>query len=130
MTMAETARAALRDLPIGARFRYTDRHREGDGSGFDDVSGKTTEPFVAVKTWGKHRQRYLAGGETGPLLDWPGDRHGLWHHLTPVEVMETPPTAGKQCTRSAAGCILGLPSEICACGVCPECQPSTENGNG
>jgi hypothetical protein len=83
------ARMFLKDMGVGAGFTYTDRHRESDGSGFDDTSlgkviGHTTEKYVAVKTWGKKRQRYLAGGEPGPLLDWPGDRHSLWHELTAV----------------------------------------------
>ncbi len=93
MTSPEIRRY-LRDLPVGAQFRFIDTHREGDGSGFDDmqdgrVIGKTTEPYVAVKTWNKRRQRLLEGGEAGPLLEWPGDRHGLWHELTTVIVSES-----------------------------------------
>lgn len=87
-------RALLRDLPVGTQFRYVDKSREGDGSGFDDIqTGKVIaqipdEKFTAVKTWGKHRQRYMPQGEIGPLLDWPGDRFGLWHHLTTVELAD------------------------------------------
>lgn len=87
-----TGRSYLRDLPVGTEFKFVDRHREADGSGFDDIGfgrviGHTTEPWTAVKSWGKHRQRYLARGEVGPLIEWPGDRHNLWHHLTTVEVV-------------------------------------------
>lgn len=83
-------RIRIKDLPVGSKFNFIDRHREHDGSGYDhmldgEIIGTTTANFVAIRYQNVHRIRYDRGGELITTLEWPGIRHGLWDHNTMVD---------------------------------------------